>query len=55
MKRIFPVITILITISLLGLIFFQILWLISVKDFKEAQLKENLIKEKEHKVKLPIT
>ncbi len=44
MKRIFPVITILITISLLGLIFFQILWLISVRDFKQAQLKENLVK-----------
>ncbi len=44
MKRIFPVITVLITISLLGLIFFQILWLISVKDFKQAQLKENLEK-----------
>jgi two-component system, OmpR family, phosphate regulon sensor histidine kinase PhoR len=44
MKRIFPVITILITISLLGLIFFQFLWLKSVKEYKETQLRDNVIK-----------
>ena len=44
MKRIFPVITILITISLLGLIFFQILWLKSVKQYREERLQENVTK-----------
>ncbi|MBK8710829.1 MAG: sensor histidine kinase, partial [Niastella sp.] len=44
MKRIFPIITILITLSLLGLIFFQFLWLKSAKEIKEQQLKENIIK-----------
>ncbi len=44
MKRIFPIITVLITISLLGLIFFQVLWLRSVKDYKEQQLEDNLTK-----------
>lgn len=44
MKRIFPIITVLITISLLGLIFFQVLWLRSVKDYKEQQLADNLTK-----------
>lgn len=44
MKKTFPVITILITISLLGLIFFQVLWLKSVKQYREQQLKDNVIK-----------
>ncbi len=44
MKKIFPIITILITLSLLGLIFFQFLWLKSAKEIKEQQLKENIIK-----------
>jgi two-component system, OmpR family, phosphate regulon sensor histidine kinase PhoR len=43
MKRIFPVITILITLSLLGLIFFQFLWLRSAKEIKEQQLTDNII------------
>ena len=44
MKKIFPVITILISLSLLGLIFFQFLWLKSVKEIKEQQLADNLTK-----------
>ncbi len=44
MKKTFPVITILITISLLGLIFFQVLWLDSVKKYREQRLKDNVIK-----------
>jgi two-component system, OmpR family, phosphate regulon sensor histidine kinase PhoR len=39
MKKTFPIITVLITISLFGLIFFQYLWLQSVKDIKEQSLK----------------
>jgi two-component system, OmpR family, phosphate regulon sensor histidine kinase PhoR len=42
MKRIFPVITILISLSLLGLIFFQFLWLKSARDIKEQQLKDKI-------------
>lgn len=42
MKRIFPVITILILLSLLGLIFFQFLWLKSAKEVKEQQLIDNI-------------
>ena len=42
MKRIFPVITILISFSLLGLIFFQVLWLTTARETKEKQLKENI-------------
>jgi two-component system, OmpR family, phosphate regulon sensor histidine kinase PhoR len=42
MKKTFPIITILITISLLGLIFFQLLWINSVKEYKEQQLKDNV-------------
>jgi two-component system, OmpR family, phosphate regulon sensor histidine kinase PhoR len=38
MKKTFPIITILITVSLLGLIFFQILWLNSVKVYREQKL-----------------
>ena len=44
MKKTFPIITILITISLLGLIFFQVLWLNSVKKYKEQRLKDNVTK-----------
>ncbi len=44
MKKTFPIITILITISLLGLIFFQVLWLDSVKKYKEQRLRDNLVK-----------
>lgn len=42
MKRIFPVIAILITLSLLGLIYFQVLWLKTAKETKEKQLRENI-------------
>lgn len=44
MKRIFPIITILILLSLLGLIFFQFLWLKSAKEVKEQQLLDNINK-----------
>lgn len=43
MKKIFPVITVLILLSLLGLIFFQFLWLKSAKEMKEQQLNQNII------------
>jgi two-component system, OmpR family, phosphate regulon sensor histidine kinase PhoR len=42
MKKTFPIITILITISLLGLIFFQVLWINSVKIAQEEKLKDNV-------------
>jgi two-component system phosphate regulon sensor histidine kinase PhoR len=44
MKKTFPIITILITISLLGLIFFQVLWLNSVKTYREQRLRDNVTK-----------
>ncbi|MFZ1528232.1 MAG: HAMP domain-containing sensor histidine kinase [Ferruginibacter sp.] len=44
MKRIFPIITFLITLSLLGLIFFQYLWLQSARDIKEQQLWDRIVK-----------
>ena len=44
MKKTFPLITILITISLFGLIFFQVLWLRSIKQYREQQLKDNVVK-----------
>lgn len=44
MKRIFPIITVLITLSLLGLIFFQFLWIKSARDAKDKQVEENIIK-----------
>ncbi|MFC4263422.1 sensor histidine kinase [Ferruginibacter yonginensis] len=44
MKKTFPIITILISISLVGLIFFQLLWLDSVRDYKERVLEDNVIK-----------
>ncbi len=42
MKKIFPIITVLTLLSLLGLIFFQIKWIQSAKDIKEQQLSENI-------------
>jgi len=42
MKKIFPLITLLISLSLLGLIFFQFLWLKSAKEIKEQQLTDNI-------------
>jgi two-component system phosphate regulon sensor histidine kinase PhoR len=42
MKKIFPVITVLILLSLFGLIFFQYKWIESAKDFKVQQLENNL-------------
>ena len=42
MKKIFPVITTLILLSLFGLIFFQILWIDSARAAKDKQVKENL-------------
>ncbi len=44
MKKVFPIITVLILLSLLGLIFFQFLWLKSAKEVKEQQLQENIVK-----------
>ena len=43
MKKTFPIITVLISISLFGLIFFQYMWLQSVKDIKEQTLKTSVI------------
>jgi len=43
MKKIFPVITILIFLSLLGLIFFQFLWIKSARDAKDKQVEEHII------------
>jgi len=42
MKRIFPIISFLILLSLLGLIFFQFLWLKTAREVKEQQLRENV-------------
>ena len=42
MKRIFPIITILILLSLLGLIFFQFLWIKSAREAKDKQVEENI-------------
>ena len=44
MKRIFPIITVLILLSLLGLIFFQFLWIKSARDAKDKQVEENIVK-----------
>jgi two-component system, OmpR family, phosphate regulon sensor histidine kinase PhoR len=43
MKRIFPVITILILFSLLGLIFFQFLWIKGALESQEQKFKDNLV------------
>ena len=42
MKRIFPIITVLIFLSLMGLIFFQVLWIRQAVDAKEQQFEEHL-------------
>ena len=42
MKKNFPLIVVLITISLFGLIYFQILWLNTARQTKEKQLRENI-------------
>ena len=42
MKRIFPIISILILLSLLGLIFFQWLWIESARDIKEQQINDKI-------------
>jgi two-component system phosphate regulon sensor histidine kinase PhoR len=42
MKKIFPLIIVLISLSLLGLIYFQFTWLTTAKATKEKQLKENI-------------
>lgn len=44
MKRIFPLISLFVLLSLLGLIFFQYLWLQSAKDVKEKELRSNVIR-----------
>lgn len=43
MKRTLPIITVLISLSLLGLIFFQFLWIKSARDAKNKQVEENII------------
>jgi len=42
MKKIFPLIIVLISLSLIGLIYFQFTWLTTAKETKEKQLKENI-------------
>jgi two-component system phosphate regulon sensor histidine kinase PhoR len=42
MKKIFPIIIVLISLSLIGLIYFQFIWLTTAKETKEKQLKENI-------------
>ncbi len=44
MKKTLPIITILISLSLLGLIFFQVLWIKSARDAKDIQVEENIIR-----------
>ena len=44
MKKIFPIITVLISLSLLGLIFFQFLWVKSARDAKNKQVEENILR-----------
>lgn len=48
MKKIFPIITVLILFSLLGLIFFQILWIQSAKDIKDKQIEDNIVQAVYH-------
>lgn len=43
MKKIFPIITVLILLSLLGLIFFQVLWIQSAWDSRNKQIEENFV------------
>src|SRR5258706_10630527 len=42
MKTIFPIITILIFLSLLGIIFFQVLWIRQALEAREQQLEESI-------------
>ncbi len=42
MKKIFPIITVLVFLSLIGLIFFQVLWIKQVLSEKEHQFEEHL-------------
>ena len=42
MKRIFPIITILIFLSLLGIIFFQVLWIRQALEAREQQFEESI-------------
>ena len=42
MKKIFPIITVLVFLSLIGLIFFQVLWIKQVLNDKEHQFEEHL-------------
>lgn len=42
MKRVFPIITVLIFLSLMGLIFFQVLWIRQAVDAKEQQFEEHV-------------
>jgi two-component system phosphate regulon sensor histidine kinase PhoR len=44
MKKVLPIITILISLSLLGLIFFQFLWIKSAHDAKNKQVEENIVR-----------
>jgi two-component system phosphate regulon sensor histidine kinase PhoR len=43
MKRIFPIITVLISLSLVGLIFFQFLWLKSANEIQTDRFKDNVV------------
>ena len=42
MKRLFPIITVLIYFSLLGIIFFQVLWILQATQTKEQQFEEKM-------------
>ncbi|MEO8862289.1 MAG: hypothetical protein ABI358_12735, partial [Ginsengibacter sp.] len=42
MKKIFPIITILIFVSLMGIIFFQIVWIKQALQDKEQQFEESM-------------
>jgi two-component system phosphate regulon sensor histidine kinase PhoR len=42
MKKIFPIITVLIFLSLLGIIFFQVLWIRQALEAKEQQFEESI-------------
>src|SRR3978361_319711 len=42
MKRIFPIITVLIFLSLLGIIFFQVLWIRQALEAREQQFEESI-------------
>lgn len=43
MKKTLPIITVLITLSLLGLIFFQVLWIDGEREAKNKQVKSNIV------------